>query len=207
MRHFILTFVSVFFWVHSKTINSFVAFKLTQIMDSRRSALSVICFPLLLCLWASSALGQELTTRSEYATSFTFNTTYYGQIGSFRDSFIYEDILIMATKSGLVVFDLANYNWLESTTNITQGARTMFFATGGFVPIVPFYDHVRNRIIVASESTSNPQLSILDFATLKLIPAWQLVNETASNPKAAPYLNGVYGLVVSDKYLYYASTR
>jgi hypothetical protein len=112
----------------------------------------------------------------------------------------------MAAKSGLVVFDLANYNWLESTTNITQGARTMFFATGVFVPIAPFYDHVRNWIIVASESTSNPQLFIVNFATLKIIPEWQLANETAGNPKAAPSLNGVYGLVASDKYLYYAST-
>lgn len=191
----------------ANTINLFGAFKLTQIMDSRRSALLVICFALVLCFWASSALGQELTTRSEYGTSFTFNTTYYGQIDSFRDSFIYEDILIMAAKSGLVVFDLANYNWLESTTNITQGARTMFFATGVFVPIAPFYDHVRNWIIVASESTSNPQLFIVNFATLKIIPEWQLANETAGNPKAAPSLNGVYGLVASDKYLYYASTR
>ncbi len=176
-------------------------------MDSRRSALSVICFALVLCFWASSALGQELTTRSAYAASFTFDATTYGQIGSFRDSYLYEDILILATKNGMVVFDLANYNWLDATTNTTLGARTMFFATGGFLPIAPYYDAARNRIIVASDSTANPELIILDFATLKEIPAWQLPNETASNPKAAPSLLGVYTVVASDKYLYYASVR
>jgi hypothetical protein len=132
------------------------------------------------------------------------NSELFNQVGSFRGSYIHEDTLILSSKSGLVVFDLASYNWLDSTTNVTEAIRSMFFSTG-FVPIIPYYDVARNRIIVASESTNNPQLSLLDFATLELIPAWQLINETASNPKSASSLGGVFRVVASDSYLYYAS--
>lgn len=174
-------------------------------MTPRRSVLPVICFALV--FWASSVISQELTTRSAFGSSFVVDSTLYGQVGSFRDSYIHEDTLILSTKSGLVIFNLTSYDWLDPATNITQGARTMFFATGGFVPITPYYDAVRNRIIIASESTNNPLLGLIDFTTLKLIPSWQLVNETASNPKSASSLAGVFSVVASDSYLYYASAR
>ena len=173
-------------------------------MDPRRIGLSLICFTFVLCLLASSAVSQELTTRSSFAASFTFNTDTTFQTGAFRDSYLKEDTLIFTTRSGVVVFDLASKNWLDPTSSITEGARTMFYGST-FIPIAPYYDSTRNRIIVASDS-SNPQISLLDFSTLKLIQTLQN-NETVGNPRQAPFLSGVYGVVSDDTYLYYGSAR
>jgi hypothetical protein len=162
----------------------------------------IYIFALLLSCWISATQSQILATSSSYAASYVYDNR--GIIGPFFGSHIHEDTLILSVTNGLVVFDLASRNWLNST-GVSLSSSTNRVATFSTLkPIAPYYDAAWSRILIASGSTINPKLVALDFDTLTEIPTSDIY---PANPKLAPALKGVFGMVADDDYLYYASAR